>query len=58
MNSAETDLLNARDKIWRCIRDNASKKIADKNHKLAVKLKYEEEHRYEQKKTCGKAKGN
>ncbi|WP_276858987.1 hypothetical protein [Limosilactobacillus ingluviei] len=55
MNSAEIDLLNARNKIQICIGDEISKKIANKERQLAAKLKYEEEHRYEQKKTRGKA---
>lgn len=55
MNSEEKDLLNARNKIWLYIGDDIYKKIANKEQQLAAKLKYEEEHRYEQKKTRGKA---
>lgn len=55
MNSEEKDLLNARNKILLYIGDEIYKKIANKERQLAAKLKYEEEHRYEQKKTRGKA---
>ena len=55
MNSEEKDLLNARNKILLYIGDDIYKKIANKERQLAAKLKYEEEHRYEQKKTRGKA---
>lgn len=55
MNSEEKDLLNARNKISLYIGDYIYKKIANKERQLAAKLKYEEEHRYEQKKTRGKA---
>ena len=47
MDSAEIDLLNARNKISLYIGDEIYKKIANKERQLAAKLKYEEEHRYE-----------